>query len=87
MQYVGRENLSHELLTHGFVGNSNFRNTGGDMLGIQKMGSTLHWGPRWDANRWWLTSLPKSVNLLELLSKFFLISYINLTSVFFYLTC
>jgi hypothetical protein len=41
------------------IGNRNFRNSGGEMIGIQKMASTLHWGPRWDANRYWLTSLPK----------------------------
>jgi hypothetical protein len=41
------------------IGNRDFKNTGGEMLGIQKMGSTMHWGPGWDDNRYWLTSLPK----------------------------
>ena len=41
------------------IGNRDYRTTGGEYIGIQKMGSTMHWGPAWDDNRWYLTSLPK----------------------------
>jgi beta-glucanase (GH16 family) len=42
------------------IGNRNFYTSGGDMLGIQRMGSTLHWGPSWDQNRYWLTAMHKT---------------------------
>jgi hypothetical protein len=41
------------------IGNRNFKSTSGEMIGIQRMGSTMHWGPRWDQNRYYLTSLNK----------------------------
>lgn len=41
------------------VGNRNYVDRQGQMLGIQKMGSALHWGPRWDQNRYYLSNLPK----------------------------
>jgi len=40
------------------IGNRDFR-CGSESIGIDKMGATLHWGPAWNDNRWWLTSLPK----------------------------
>ena len=47
------------------AGNRNFKAPDGTFVGIQKMASTLHWGPRPDANRFWLTSLPKLVKDLN----------------------
>lgn len=41
------------------IGNRDLVTTSGEKIGIQKMGSTMHWGPGWDENRFWLTSLPK----------------------------
>ncbi|CAH1789420.1 unnamed protein product [Owenia fusiformis] len=39
------------------IGNRNLTNVDdGKYAGIQKMGSTLHWGPAGDDNRWYLTS-------------------------------
>jgi len=34
----------------------------GQPIGIQKMGSAMHWGPSWDDNRFWLTNLHKTDN-------------------------
>jgi len=49
--------LSGEIDIIEIIGNRDFRTTGGEHIGIEKMGSTLHWGPSWDQNRYWLTSL------------------------------
>jgi len=38
------------------IGNRNFKAPDGEFVGVQKMGSTLHWGPRWDVNRYYLTT-------------------------------
>jgi len=40
------------------IGNRDLQ-CGAEYVGIQKMGSTLHWGPSWDDNHWWKTSLAK----------------------------
>jgi beta-glucanase (GH16 family) len=37
------------------IGNRNYR-CNGQLEGIQKMGSTLHWGIDWENNRYWLTT-------------------------------
>jgi hypothetical protein len=41
------------------IGNRQYRWPSGEYVGIQKMASTMHWGPRWDQNRYYLSSLPK----------------------------
>nr|AAY85742.1 CCF-like protein [Aporrectodea icterica] len=42
------------------IGNRDFKDTNGGFIGIQKMGSTLHWGPAPDENRFGLTHLSKN---------------------------
>ena len=45
-------------------GNEDYRYGDGYPIGIQKMGSTLHWGMRWDDNRFYLTGLSRYTCML-----------------------
>lgn len=38
------------------IGNRDFKSAAGAYIGVQHMGSTLHWGPAWNDNHYYLTS-------------------------------
>ena len=39
-----------------YAGNENYHWSDGTWIGHQHMGSTLHWGPDWQENRYYLTT-------------------------------